>query len=100
MQSYKLESCVRGCFAPTGPREEPQVPGRGRPGEGRDAAVSQRPDLQPGGLPGQAAATALHPTAVCRRCVVVLKSCRFLDRTQQSSNGLRKGIREYEGDSS
>ena len=32
---------------------EPQVPQSERPGEGRDAAVSERPDLQPGGLPGQ-----------------------------------------------
>lgn len=38
---------------PPGEDPEPQVPQPERPGEGRDAAVSKCPDLQPGGVSGE-----------------------------------------------
>ena len=53
---------IRPLLLPPGAHPQPQVPQPQRPGEGRDAAVSERADLQPGGLPGERSwAPTPHP---------------------------------------
>lgn len=51
-----LRGFIRGASVSTGSSEKPQIQESGRPGKGRHAPLSQRPNLQPWGIPGQSSA--------------------------------------------